>query len=470
MRADKRWLDDVCANYSVRGGSWPEGTHVYLYTWGIGGARVGRPSDARPTPVGRAEGLDHDSVASAAASGHTVLVGQSGTIYSCGRNDSAGGGGHGSPAIKDSGQLGRDGPMNRFLPVLGALDGQNVVGAACGRYHTAAVTAEGQVHTFGLNDRGQLGRPGIMGEASTQGCICDSGGSCKCAQDGAEPVPVGSSCIGGSSCRSGLATPVTGGAMRGARAVAVAAGRYTTAALLDDGIVVVGGLNMCGAAEHKGVTASSLMNNANLAATPRKVGGKLADEKVIALDVGYVHMAMVTESGKLYTCDTGFDGYANGLGQAAEPNKFKQLGRRADTQGKALSPGVVHGSLHGRRVIAAATGRCHVAAITDDGALHTFGCAALGHSGGGKEPEEVPRVASAGGAKAVGAGEYFTLVATKDGAVLGWGDGGSGQLGKQLAPGPVHDPMDVPVGEDGEKVVLIFGGYQHAMAVVEAAT
>jgi hypothetical protein len=34
------------------------------------------------------------------------------------------------------------------------LDGRRVVGAACGRYHTAAITSDGGVYTFGLNDRG----------------------------------------------------------------------------------------------------------------------------------------------------------------------------------------------------------------------------------------------------------------------------------------------------------------------------
>jgi alpha-tubulin suppressor-like RCC1 family protein len=59
-------------------------------------------------------------------------------------------------------------------------------GGAC-RYHTAGMTADGAVFTFGLNDHGQLGRPGVMGATGSNKCICDSAGDCSCgpAQHGA---------------------------------------------------------------------------------------------------------------------------------------------------------------------------------------------------------------------------------------------------------------------------------------------
>ena len=85
-----------------------------LYTWGIGGARVGRPSDPSPTPPGRAEGdtagdgdfdpLTAESAVVAAASGHSALVTDAGALYTAGRNDSAGGGGHGSRLPRRSGK------------------------------------------------------------------------------------------------------------------------------------------------------------------------------------------------------------------------------------------------------------------------------------------------------------------------------------------------------------------------------
>jgi hypothetical protein len=73
------------------GGGGGKKKQLFAYTWGIGGARVGRPSDSHPTPPGRIEGLlPGDNVVAAAASGHTAVVTASGGLYTCGRNDSAG--------------------------------------------------------------------------------------------------------------------------------------------------------------------------------------------------------------------------------------------------------------------------------------------------------------------------------------------------------------------------------------------
>lgn len=229
-----------------------------------------------------------------------------------------------------------------------SLSRRRVVGAACGRYHTAVITSDGGVYTFGLNDRGQLGRAGSMGMASTDKCVCDSAGECGCGVNGAEiRTPVGAPCYGGGACRSGVAAAVQSGvlsstssqrasvsrggagagagAFAGAFAVAVAAGRYSTAVVLHSGDVVTWGLNLCGASE--GVTAASLLEDPETAAEPRLVrltrtrkrsdeGGegdgfaRMGDKaKVIA--IGYVHMAILTASGVLFTCDTGFDGYAS---------------------------------------------------------------------------------------------------------------------------------------------------------------
>lgn len=56
--------------------------------------------------------------------------------------------------------------------------GKAVVQVASGRYHSVAVTSDGKLYTWGLNDWGQLGRPAtIVGtnDGCTQGSSC--GGS-----------------------------------------------------------------------------------------------------------------------------------------------------------------------------------------------------------------------------------------------------------------------------------------------------
>jgi hypothetical protein len=110
-----------------------------------------------------------------ATSRHSLLVTSSGAVWSMGANDSRGGGGHGSKALAASGQLGRPGS---WAPgqVLGALQRQIVKQVAAGRYHSVAVTADGKVYTWGLNDWGQLGRPATTagGEAGAVDSSADS--------------------------------------------------------------------------------------------------------------------------------------------------------------------------------------------------------------------------------------------------------------------------------------------------------
>jgi regulator of chromosome condensation len=100
------------------------------------------------------------------------------------------------------------------------------------------LTKSGKIVTFGLNDRGQLGRHGTYGVTDGDGCVCDSGGSCACdavgGGEGRVEYTAGDECVGGAACRSGVANFVDLSAF-GSTATAVAAGRYASAAVLADG-------------------------------------------------------------------------------------------------------------------------------------------------------------------------------------------------------------------------------------------
>jgi hypothetical protein len=168
-----------------------------LLTWGVGGPeRLGRHGDtALPLPVRVAccssvvttrvvvlssssapkashhtratrqvgHGAADVSFLQVAAGGHTcaVAAGAVPTVWCWGRNSSDGGGGHGSPPVPDSGQLGHGGPGNGPGRVGGAVTGFEATSVAVGRYHSAAA-AGGKVFTWGLNDQGQLGRGATM--------------------------------------------------------------------------------------------------------------------------------------------------------------------------------------------------------------------------------------------------------------------------------------------------------------------
>jgi alpha-tubulin suppressor-like RCC1 family protein len=47
-----------------------------------------------------------------------------------------------------------------FFSDLHRVQGKYVVQVVAGRYHTLAITDTGEVYSWGLNDWGQLGRPG----------------------------------------------------------------------------------------------------------------------------------------------------------------------------------------------------------------------------------------------------------------------------------------------------------------------
>jgi regulator of chromosome condensation len=412
------------------------------------------------------------------------------------------------------------------------------VDVAAGRYHTAAATDDGRAFTFGLNDRGQLGREGVVGVATPgAGCVEDSGGSAGACEDagGADAIP-GDRCRGGGACRSGVAGVVAGGALSGSgpdvHVVKVAAGRYSTAVVTESGGVVVWGLNACGGGGGDGdaaaaPTPAALLADPKSASTPRALGRNLFGQdaedgdKAVDVAVGYLHVVIATASGKVYTCATGFDGYAGvregfelndddassrggGVSRkssaAAVPSSsagggvFAELGRPARDASEALRPARVLGALTRAKVVSVAAGRCHAAAATEDGDAFFFGCG--GDRGiGGTNGSSTDADAAAGAPRrlthpaslptsstkitSVAAGEYFTLAATADGAVLGWGDDASGQLGGfggvggRDATAPTLVEMARRRGGDGGgadvRTRRVVAGYQHAVAIAEEA-
>jgi alpha-tubulin suppressor-like RCC1 family protein len=165
-------------------------------------------------------------------------------------------------------------------------------------------------------------------------------------------------------------------------------------------------------------------------------------------------------------------------------------------------------------VVAVDAGRCHAVLADEKGRAFAFGCGALGGAGPDGRPRALDlsrdvvvlpastdegtdrlenenenenetkatnqnRSASSPFAVDVAAGEYFTLVTTRDGSVFAFGDGNSGQFGidkASLKTARDENPnaaLDVEwfrsrVGNDVGRVLVPVAGYQHAAAIVEA--
>uniref|UniRef100_G1PK48 HECT and RLD domain containing E3 ubiquitin protein ligase 5 n=2 Tax=Myotis lucifugus TaxID=59463 RepID=G1PK48_MYOLU len=125
-----------------------------LFAWGQnldGQLGLGRILDSTPTPqlVERLSGVPLAQISAGKA--HSVALSMSGNVYSWGRND--------------FGQLGLGHTDNEDCPsLIEALDNQKVEFLACGGSHTALLTKDGLLFTFGAGKHGQLGHNSTQNE------------------------------------------------------------------------------------------------------------------------------------------------------------------------------------------------------------------------------------------------------------------------------------------------------------------
>ncbi|NXX86085.1 HERC5 ligase, partial [Urocolius indicus] len=125
-----------------------------LFTWGQnshGQLGVGSQTALirQPQLVGRLKGIPLTQIAAGGA--HSVVVSLSGFVYSWGKND--------------FGQLGLGDTEDRRCPsYIGALEHWKTVFISCGTDHTAVLSKEGLVCTFGAGGAGQLGHNSTRNE------------------------------------------------------------------------------------------------------------------------------------------------------------------------------------------------------------------------------------------------------------------------------------------------------------------
>ncbi len=216
---------------------------------------------------------------------------------------------------------------DQSTPGLVGLGGATVAAVACGGKHSAAITDDGRVYTWGSGFCGQLGHGNAESKAAPT------------LVEGLASVPM----------------------------KMVSCGETHNVALSADGGVYVWGLDVegqlgLGASGHKAV--------------PTKVGGPLAEQQAVAVACGIGpggpgHSAAITHEGKLYTWGMGRDG---------------QLGH-GDTEPR-LEPTQV-ASLADKTVVAVSCGATHTAALTDEGRVYTWGGGVSGQLGHGDKLQQV---------------------------------------------------------------------------------
>mmetsp|Transcript_29055 Transcript_29055/g.41088 ORF Transcript_29055/g.41088 Transcript_29055/m.41088 type:complete len:593 (-) Transcript_29055:1722-3500(-) len=228
-----------------------------VFSWGRGEdgqLGLGDTSDQdEPTYVDALRGVGVRQIA--CGSGHTVVLTIDGEVYTWGRGD--------------DGRLGHGDNGWKYVPrITQSLAGQVVVQVTCGSYHTAAVTGNGDLYTWGGGMYGKLGH-------------------------GSE---------------SGHSTPKRVEDLAGLVVSQIACGSRHTAVITSTGALYTWGDKENGVAGHGDVEGHQY--------TP-KLLDRLCGKRIVQLSACGFHTGCLTDTGELYTWGEGKFGR---LGHGAERN------------------------------------------------------------------------------------------------------------------------------------------------------
>ncbi len=328
-----------------------------LYVFACGNGRYGqlgagtRAHQRTPAPVAGLE-EQHDVVMVAAGYGHSAAMTSAGALLLWGR------------------QLGQGDKEDRLVPVtLGPPEfgGAPVAMVACGDHHTLVVTRAGWLFAFGSGGCGRLG----LGDRN----------------DRDVPVEVGPGRLGG------------------AIIVYAAAGAGHSGVVTSGGGVWTWGWGACGCLGH---------NDEQDQLVPRELEGQFGGARALSLAAGCAHTMVVTTCGAVWGCGRGEDGQL-GVGDWADRYAPVRVGGEE-----------AFGQSNVRKV---ACGNAHTVAVTEEGAVWSWGCGEGGRLGHNDEDDRlVPtRVGRErfGGAKITTAdcGGALSAAVSEDGALFTWGAG-----------------------------------------------
>lgn len=310
----------------------------------------------------------------------------------------------------------------------------DVVGVGAGHHHSLAVTAEGQLWTFGRNKEWQLGRPLGPDEQDF----------------------------------SSVPAPITSGSL-GRHAVATATGSGVASfAVTTDGLLYAFGTSSRG--------QLGLGKDITRSREPQRVR---LPGRVSHVAAGWGHAAAVLSDGRLFTW-----GWPQGgrLGHtfAASPAEEEEsaVSSRCVWEPKEVE------LLQGMKVSELACGLDHTLALLQDGSLISFGDNSLGQLGRparAKGEYAAPSDASAlrvmppsslsgrsPGFKRIAAGLGHCLAVMTDGSVTSWGWNAAQQcgLGEQVDADMVHSPMHI-YGIASNRDALLAAGRVHSVLVTD---
>jgi len=332
-----------------------------VFSWGRGEdgqLGLGDTSDQdEPTYVDALRGVGVRQIA--CGSGHTVVLTTEGEVYTWGRGD--------------DGRLGHGDNGWKYVPrITQSLAGQVVCQVTCGSYHTAAVTGNGDLYTWGGGMYGKLGHGNESGHSNPKrveglaGLVvsqiaCGSRHTAVITSTGAMYTwgDKENGVAGHGDVEGHQYTPKLLERLAGKRIVQLSACGFHTGCLTDNAELFTWGEGKFGRLGH------GAERNCH---SPRLVESLLGKRpKQVAC--GGFHTAVITEEGRMYTFGGGEHGQ---LGHGDRVNKVK--------------PTIVQ-ALEGIFVSQITCGWSHSVALTSKGLVYTWGNGdhgKLGHGSGRK--------------------------------------------------------------------------------------
>ena len=329
-----------------------------------------------------------------------------------------------------------------------------ITGISLGRYHSAALTSEGRIFTFGRNYEGQLGNGTTSGE---------------------EPNPIPTEII---SIDIGAPLPVI--SLTGASTVYV---EYNDT-YIERGATFTDSYNVAGDAIVAGDRVdTSVLGSYTITYNATDSEGNIANEvtrtvivrdtsniilnigeTIIKVSLGESHSLALTSENRVFAWgdddywQLGF-GSTAGLNQNPIPTEI--------TNNFSLNPG--------EKITEISLGGNHSSALTSEGRIFTWGLNSNGQLGDGTTtsrytPKEISSNFDLNAGETiikVSLGWLYSTAITSEGRVFTWGDNSSGQLGNgtfenELSPIDVTTNFSLNTGEIISEVII---GYYHSLAI-----
>ena len=262
------------------------------------------------------------------------------------------------------------------------MEGKTIVQVAAGATHSLALATDGTIYAWGKNEYGQLG------DDSTTN----------------SPVPV--------------AVKTAGTPMDGKTIIQIHAGYEHSLALASDGTVYAWGRN------NSGQLGKNDATDTHIPAAVQTLGTPMAGKVIVQLAAGNSQSMALASDGTVYTWGW---------------NQYGQLGNGTTTNSRIPVAVVTTGTpLAGKTISQIAAGNAHALAMTDDGAIYSWGWNQYGQLGNGTTTNSrIPVAVVTTGTPLAGktiiqitsGGSPNSLVLADDGAMYTWGWGQYGQLG-----------------------------------------